>query len=455
MYSGSVGDDAIALLRQLVRSACVNDGAIDSGQEQRNVAVLQRFFADTGLTLDVVEPHPGRSSVVVRIAGSDPDAPSLALVGHLDVVPVQTDGWSRDPFEADIVDGVIYGRGTLDMLYLTASYAAVVRAAALSGFQPNGDLIFAGVADEESGSSLGVEWLTEHHLDLIDADFVLTESGGVPVGEQDSELSAADGVRRPRAVMVSVGEKGLARRRLLVRGTPGHGSAPWGSDNAAVIAAEAVSRLTRFAPPTQIGEYWPRYVDALGFTDDAAARLTNPDDLVGSLTEVGDLAGYVHAITHTTIAPTIVRAGDAINVIPGEASVDLDIRHLPGETPESIDAHLRSVLGELMDHIEIVSLGFSRSSVSPLDTALYRTISEVINEAYPGAEPLPFIAAGGSDARFYRWRGRVAYGFSVLGPDWDYGTFRRLIHGNDERIDVDSVRRTATALHSLVLRFHG
>lgn len=455
MYSGSVGDDAIALLRQLVRSACVNDGAIDSGQEIRNVAVLQRFFADTDLKPEIVEPHPGRSSMVVRIEGTDPAAPSLALVGHLDVVPVQTDGWSVDPFEATVVDGVMYGRGTLDMLYLTASYAAVVRAAALDGFRPRGDVIFAGVADEESGSSLGVEWLTEHHLDLIDADFVLTESGGIPVGDRDPVPGAADAIRRPLGVTVTVGEKGLARRRLVVHGTPGHGSAPWGSDNAAVRAAEAVTRLTRFAPPTQIGEYWPRYVHALGFTGDVAARLTNPDDLVGSLDAVGDLAGYVHAITHTTIAPTIIRAGDAINVIPGEASVDLDIRHLPGETPESIDAHLRLALGDLMDHIDIVSLGFSKSSVSPLDTALYRTIAEVIDEAYPGAQPLPIIAAGGSDARFYRWRGRVAYGFSVLGPDWDYGTFRHLIHGNDERIDVDSVARTARAIHSLVRRFQG
>ena len=133
-----------------------------------------------------------------------------------------------------------------------------------------------------------------------------------------ASLSAAER-GAPHSVTVTVGEKGLARRRLLIRGIPGHGSAPWGSSNAGVIAAEAVTRLTRFAPRAVIGDYWPRYVEALDLDPDVSRRLTSVAEILGALPALGELAGYAHATTHTTISPNVIRAGDAINVIPGEA----------------------------------------------------------------------------------------------------------------------------------------
>ncbi|CAD6002564.1 M20/M25/M40 family metallo-hydrolase [Agreia sp. COWG] len=447
--SAPLGDQAIALLRDLIRSACVNDGTDESGQEIRNAGVLRRFFADVDVEPVVVESAPGRATFVVRIPGTDPEAPSLALVGHLDVVPVMHAGWSEDPFAADIVRGQIFGRGALDMLYLTAAYAVATRAVVAEGRALRGDLVFVGVADEEGGSRLGIEWLMQHHPELIDADYVLTESGGVPVGGT---------VGAPTAVTVTVGEKGLARRRLLIRGIPGHGSAPWGSSNAGVIAAEAITRLTRFAPRAVIGDYWPRYVDALGLDADVARRLTSEAEMLGALNSLGELAGYAHATTHTTISPNVIRAGDAINVIPGQASIDLDIRQLPGVSAEAVDAYVIGALGDLIEHVDIVDIvgaSFSPANVSPMNTPLFEVLADVIDEAYPGAVPLPIIAAGGSDARFYRKRGRQAYGFSVLSRSWDYGRFRHLIHGNDEHIDLDSVRMTARALDSVVRRFLG
>ncbi|WP_374945619.1 M20/M25/M40 family metallo-hydrolase [Agreia sp.] len=447
--SPALGDEALALLRELIRSACVNDGTYASGQEVRNTDVLRRFFEGVDVDPVVIESAPGRATLVVRIPGTDPTAPSLALVGHIDVVPVMHGGWSHDPFAADIVGDELYGRGTLDMLYLTAAYAAATRAVASEKRALRGDLVFVAVADEEGGSRLGIEWLMQHHPDLIDADYVLTESGGVPVG-------GSTGI--PHSVTVTVGEKGLARRRLLIRGIPGHGSAPWGSSNAGVIAAEAVMRLTRFAPRAVIGEYWPRYVDALDLDADVSRRLTSVAEILGALPALGELAGYAHATTHTTISPNVIRAGDAINVIPGEASIDLDIRQLPGISPEAVDAYVTAALGDLMEHIEIVDVvgaSFSPANVSPTNTPLFEVLAAVIDEAYPGAAPLPIIAAGGSDARFYRAKGRRAYGFSVLSRRWDYGRFRHLIHGNDEHIDLESVTLTARALDSVVRRFLG
>jgi acetylornithine deacetylase/succinyl-diaminopimelate desuccinylase-like protein len=410
------------------------------------VRTIQGFLAGSGLDLEVVEPHPGRGSLIARIPGTDRGAPSLALVGHLDVVPVSAARWTRDPFGAEIVDGEIWGRGALDMLSLTASYAVVTRAIATGSFRPRGDLVFAAVADEESGSRWGVDWLTDNRLDLIDADYVLTESGGVPVGANPS-------------ISTTIGEKGLAGRRLVVHGTPGHGSAPWGARNAAIIAADAVHRLARYRAPVQITPDWRRYVAALArdtaFAPVLADRLLDPDRIVDALHELGTLAGFAHASTHTTISPNVVRAGDKDNVIPALATVTLDIRVLPGVTATDVDAYLRDALGDLAADVTIEGDGYQAATRSPTDTPLYAALGAAARRAYPNADLLPMLSIGGSDARFYRRRGIPAYGFALLSRRWDYGLFRQLFHGNDERIDLESVELTVNALDAVVRDFHG
>ncbi|GAA5089303.1 M20/M25/M40 family metallo-hydrolase [Microbacterium yannicii] len=441
---GSLAQQTTELLQELIRNAAVNDGTPDSGHEYLQVRTLQRFFAGSGLEGVTVEPHPGRASLIVRIEGTDPTAPSLALVGHTDVVPVEPAGWSRDPFAGDIVDGVLWGRGAIDMLNLTAAYAVVTRAIATGSagrFRPRGDLIFAAVADEENGSRFGVGWLTENRLDLIDADYVLTESGGAPAGSRPS-------------IGVMVGEKGGAGRLLRVTGAPGHGSAPWGSRNAAVIAAEAVTRLARHRGPTVITPQWRAYAQALDLDADTRAALTDPDRFYDGLPHLGGLDGFAHASTHTTISPTIVRAGEKANVIPGAATVQLDIRILPGVTREDVEGLIREALGDLMEQIEIEGDWFGESTASPIDTPLFDALGSAVRRAYPSAELLPMLGVGGTDGRFYRRRGIPAYGFGVLSERWDYGTFRRLFHGNDERIDLDSIALTVNALDHAVRAFH-
>ena len=423
------------LLQELIRNAAVNDGTPDSGHEDRQVQTLQRFFEGSGLEGVVVEPHPGRQSLIVRIEGTDPSAPSLALVGHTDVVPVEPSGWSRDPFAGEFVDGVLWGRGAIDMLNLTAAYAVVTRAVATGSFRPRGDLIFAAVADEENGSRFGVGWLTEHRLDLIDADYVLTESGGAHAGA--TLLAHHD-----------------AEVRLRVTGAPGHGSAPWGSRNAAVIAAEAVTRLARHRGTTVITPQWRAYAGALDLDPELRAALTAPDRFYEGLPHLGTLDGFAHASTHTTISPTIVRAGEKGNVIPGTATVQLDIRILPDVTREDVEGLIRDALGDLIEHIEIEGDWFGESTLSPIDTPLFDALGSAVRRAYPSAELLPMLGVGGTDGRFYRRRGIPAYGFGVLSERWDYGTFRRLFHGNDERIDLDSIALTVEALDHAVRTFH-
>lgn len=438
---GALAQQTTQLLQELIRNAAVNDGTPDSGHEHRQVRTLQRFFEGSGLEGVVIEPHPGRASLIIRIEGTDPSAPSLALVGHTDVVPVEPSGWSRDPFAGEIVDGVLWGRGAIDMLNLTAAYAVVTRAIATGAFRPRGDLVFAAVADEESGSRFGVGWLTEHRLDLIDADYVLTESGGAHAGP------------RPH-LGVMVGEKGGAGRLLRVTGAPGHGSAPWGSRNAAVIAAEAVTRLSRHRGTTVITPQWRAYAEALDLHPETQALLTDPERFYDGLPGLGALGGFAHASTHTTISPTIVRAGEKGNVIPGTATVQLDIRLLPDVTREDVEGLIREALGDLIEHIEIEGDWFGESTASPLDTPLFDALGSAARRAYPSAELLPMLGVGGTDGRFYRRRGIPAYGFGVLSERWDYGTFRRLFHGNDERIDLDSIALTVDALDHAVRTFH-
>jgi acetylornithine deacetylase/succinyl-diaminopimelate desuccinylase-like protein len=445
--SSTLAEQTTELLQALIRNRCVNDGTPDSGHEIRTVRTLQEFFEGSGLEGVVVEPHPGRASLIIRIPGTDPTAPSLALVGHTDVVPVEAAGWERDPFAAEIVDGVLWGRGAIDMLNLTAAYAVVTRAiargaAGVAPFRPRGDLVFAAVADEESGSTYGVEWLTENRLDLIDADYVLTESGGAPAGH------------RP-GIGVMIGEKGVAGRTLRVSGTPGHGSAPWGQRNAGVIAAEAVRRLAQFETPTVISPQWRRYVAGLDLDDLVAAQLVDPDRIYDGLPQIGKLGSFAHASTHTTISPNVIRAGEKTNVIPGEATVDLDIRVLPGVTPEDVDGYLREALGDLMSDITIEGHISGPSSISSTDTPLFDVLGRAVRRAYPGGDLLPMLGAGGTDGRFYRRRGIPSYGFGVLSERWDYGTFRQLFHGHNERVDLESIGLTVTALDFVVREFLG
>ncbi|MDQ6854236.1 MAG: M20/M25/M40 family metallo-hydrolase, partial [Actinomycetota bacterium] len=181
---------ATDLLRDLIRNQCVNDGRVESGQESKSVDLLGGYLEGAGLDLERYEPQPGRSSLVARIEGSDPNAPSLLLMGHTDVVPVNPDGWSRDPFGAEIVDGFIWGRGAVDMLNETATMALAFRRLADSGFKPRGTLTYLAVADEEALGTWGAKWLVENERDAVYADYVLTESGGF-------QLPTPEGPRLP------------------------------------------------------------------------------------------------------------------------------------------------------------------------------------------------------------------------------------------------------------------
>ncbi len=430
MPDAALTGETVDLLQTMIRSTCVNDGTPDSGDESRNADVLQHFLEGAGLDTQRFESRPGRGSLVARIEGSDAGAPSLCLMGHTDVVPVNADGWSRDPFGGDLVDGEVWGRGAIDMLNLTASMAVAFRHLARSNFRPKADLIYFGVADEEAGGKWGAEWMFEHHPDAIDADYVVTELGGWSSVDQHGH----------RAVTVNIGEKGLAWRRLRVHGTPGHGSMPYGSDNALVKAAQIVQRLSEFRPTAKIGDTWRAQVDVMNIAAELKASLVDPTRVYDAIRTLPvPVARSCHALTHTTFSPNVAHGGQKTNTIPDVVDIDVDIRTVPGTTRADVDAMLAEVLGELAAHVDVTELQHHDPTISPTDNALWRTIATRTQVAHPGASIVPGMVMGGTDARFYRDRGRVAYGAGMFSAGMDMATFGNRFHGNDERIDVESL----------------
>lgn len=421
------------LLQSLIRNECVNDGTPDSGYETRNADLLQIVLEGAGLDVARFENQPGRASIVARIEGSDADAPSLCMMGHTDVVPVNPDGWSRDPFGGELVDGEVWGRGAVDMLNLTSSMAVAFRQLARDGFQPRGTLIYFGVADEEAGGKWGAEYMIDEHWDAVGADYVLTEFGGW-------SRVGPDGTR---TVTVNVAEKGIAWRRMRVSGTPGHGSMPYGADNALVSAAEIVRRLVAFRTRPNLDDLWQAQIERLDLPDGLRAALLDADRVGDALAELPpSVARLAHACSHTTISPNVIHGGQKTNTIPDVVDIDVDMRTVPGDTKDVVDAYLAEALGDLARRVEISELQSAEPTRSPIDNPLWDVLRTRTQVAYPGAELVPGIVTGGTDARFYRQRGAVAYGAALLSPSISFESFGQRFHGNDERIDTESLGRS-------------
>ncbi len=429
--------ETVELLQAMIRNRCVNDGTAASGHETRNAELLRSFLGHAGLDVQQYEAAPGRGTLVARIEGSDPGAPSLCLMGHTDVVPVNENGWSRDPFGGELVNGEVWGRGAVDMLNLTASMAVAFRQLATTGFRPRGDLVFVAVADEESGSRYGMQWMADHAADAVRADYVLTENGGLHSGSAEAPY-----------IGINVGEKGVAWRRLRVRGVPGHGSMPFRSDNALVKAARVVQRLADYRPAPRLHELWRERVSTLGVDDETQRLLLDPaalDEVLDSM-PARSAAPHLHACTHTTFSCNVVQGSATTpmktNVIPDLVEIEVDVRTLPGETADDVQAHLVAALGDLAAEVEVEVLMNDPATISPIGTPLWDSLQRAVARPFPTSRLTPQLVVGFTDARIYRQMGAVAYGAGLFSPTLNAGDFSSRFHGNDERIDVESLALT-------------
>ena len=429
--------ESVELLQQLIRNRCVNDGSVGSGQEVRTSDVLRAYLGGCGLDVQVFEPAgaPGRTSLVARIEGTDPAAPTLCLMGHTDVVPVTAAHWTRDPFGGELVNGEVWGRGAIDMLNLTATQAVALKTLARKGWRPRGTLVYLACADEEAGGALGAGHVSKKHWDALRADYLLTENGGT-VSARGGELS----------VTVHVGEKGVAWRRLSVKGTPGHGSMPYGADNALVKAAHVVTRLADYRPAPYVSELWAGFVGSLDLDPALRASLTDParvDEAIARLP--AGVAKFAWSSTHTTFSPNMCHGGVKTNVIPDVVDVEVDIRTVPGDSEDEVRRHLDKALGDLAEEVTIEKLFSKPASTSPTGTPLWDVLGRVVDAHYPGARLLPRMIVGFTDAPYFRDHGAVAYGFGLFSRALTAEAMAGRFHGNDERVDVESLALTTQA----------
>ncbi|MCY7300747.1 MAG: M20/M25/M40 family metallo-hydrolase, partial [Ilumatobacteraceae bacterium] len=350
------------------------------------------------------------------------------MMGHTDVVPVNPAGWTRDPFGGELIDGEVWGRGALDMLCLTSSMAVAFKELAMSGFRPRGDLIYFGVADEEAGGAHGAEWIVDHHWDAVKCDYMVTELGG---------FWAGDG----RSVMISTAEKGVAWRRLTIAGTPSHGSMPYATDNAVVTAAEIIRRISSHAGTARTGALWDALLRTSSLPTALVEKLADPAQLDDALAHLPPMvARRFHACSHTTMSCNVVHGGQKTNMVPDSVMLDVDVRTMPGVDGDDVDGLLLEILGELAPRVTISRLQNGMATESTTESSLWGALSGRISAMYPQAELVPGLMVGGTDGRFFREKGTVVYGAGLFSPSLDRAAVANRFHGNDERIDVESLR---------------
>jgi acetylornithine deacetylase/succinyl-diaminopimelate desuccinylase-like protein len=435
-------NNAVDLLQALIVNRCVNDGSPDSGHEYRSVETLSEFFGEPG---QVFEPHPGRQSVLYRIPGSDPSAERLMLMGHLDVVPVSPTGWTHDPFGGEIDDGFVWGRGAVDMLNVTAAMAMVFRQR-MSGPQPDGDLLFLAVADEENGGAYGAEYLVDNHWETVRSEHMLTEIAYPAVAGAAGPIPA-----------INVGEKGPFWHRLRSAGTPGHGSQPYGADNALIPLARAVTSVAASPTPVIITDDWRSFVATLGLHDSQKAGLVDPDLLDETIDAIAAtdpfFARYVHACTHLTMTPTVFNAGGKANVIPDEAVASIDARLLPGQDEDTVREHLAKILGADAESITVELVRTSPANSSLPTGRLWESLLDAYELNLGDRQAAPTLTPASTDARFWRRRGAVAYGAGLFCDRVSFPEFLTMFHGHDERISLESMDLTVKFLGEAVAAF--
>ena len=366
------------------------------------------------------------------------------MVPHIDVVPVDESGWTQDPFGAEIVDGYVYGRGAVDMLNVTAAMAVAAHPYITGELAPEGDLVFAAVADEEGGGRYGAKLLVDQKWDLVNADYLLTEVAYPPLAHTTEPV-----------IPVAIGEKGAFWSALKATGTPGHGSAPYGSDNALRKMVAALDGIFETPAPVSITPEWAAFVSALSLSDRLKEDLTDPDQVDNAIDDLALtdplFARYAHALTHLTISPNMLDAGMKSNIVAANAEASVDIRALPGMDRGFVDSHLMKAMGSARDDVEIVPIQDKESTISTMDNPLWEAISDSVEDLEGHRNLLPAMMNVGTDARFWRPKGTVAYGVGRFDDRMTFSEMLALFHGHDERVSVESVRRT-TELYDQVLR---
>ncbi|PWI12178.1 hypothetical protein DIZ27_00790 [Streptomyces sp. NWU339] len=413
-------DEVVTFTSELIRIDTTNRGGGDCRERPAAEYAAERL-AGAGLEPVLLERTPGRTNVVARLAGTDPTADALLVHGHLDVVPAEAADWSVHPFSGEVRDGVVWGRGAVDMKNMDAMILAVVRAWARQGVRPRRDIVIAFTADEEASAEDGSGFLADRHAALFEGCTEgISESGAFTVH---------DGSGR-QLYPIAAGERGTAWLKLTARGRAGHGSKV-NQDNAVTRLAAAVARIGEHEWPLRLT---PTVRAAL--TELAALYGVDPDlsDVDTLLAKLGPAAKLVEHTLRNSSNPTMLDAGYKVNVIPGQAVAHIDGRYLPGGEDE-FRATMDRLTGPDVDwefeHRE-------PALEAPVDSRTFARMRAAVQEFAPEGHTVPYCMSGGTDAKQFSRLGITGYGFAPLKlPEgFDY---QALFHGVDERVPVEAL----------------
>jgi acetylornithine deacetylase/succinyl-diaminopimelate desuccinylase-like protein len=416
----SIEDEVVSICQELIRIPSVNFGE-GKGDEKAVAEYVVKSLAEVGITAEIYESAPNRCNVIARIKGSDSSRPGLVVHGHLDVVPANADEWSVDPFSAEIRDGMIWGRGAVDMKNVDAMILAIVRNWARTNFTPTRDIVLAFFADEEAGMTFGSRWMTAHHPEVFaGCTEAISEVGGFSVTVGDGK----------RLYFIEAAQKGIHWMRLTSRGRAGHGSM-MNDDNALTALTEAVAKIGRYQ--------WPqRYTKTVKVLFKKIAEATGKpfdiEDLRPLLKEIGPTERMIGATLQNTANPTMLEAGYKANVIPGSASAVIDGRFLPGYEDE-LNQTIRSIIGS---DIEIETISRDIALEVDFEGDLVDAMCNSITKFDPEGIPVPYLMSGGTDNKALSELGIVGYGFSPLQLPADLD-FMALFHGVDERVPISGL----------------
>jgi acetylornithine deacetylase/succinyl-diaminopimelate desuccinylase-like protein len=425
----------VELLQKLIRFDTTNP----PGNEVECVAYLNTLIKESGIETTILARDEDRPNLIARLPGRG-DVSPLLLYGHVDVITTASQNWTHPPFSGDILDGFVWGRGTLDMKGGIAMMVSAFLRAKVEGLDLPGDVILTLLSDEEAYSEYGAKYLVENHAEHFEGvRYAIGEGGGFAM-----HISG----RKFYPIMVI--EKQICALRATVHGSGGHGAMPLRGGAMAKLA-DLLHKLEHRHLPVHITPVARLMIEtisgALPFPRGFAMRqLLNPalTDLL--LDQLGGRGRLLNALLHNTVSPTIVQGGHKINVIPSQVTLELDGRLLPGFIPDDMLRELRGLWGN------DVTLEVTRYDPGPgdPDMTLFDTLAGILREADPEGIPMPLLLSGVTDARFFAQLGIQTYGF--LPMDLPSGLVST-VHGADERIPVEAVTFGTDAIYRALQRF--
>lgn len=431
--------DVVAICSRLLAIDTSNYGPDDRSGEREAADYIVGLLERAGYHPQILESAPRRANVVLRVPGHNPALPGFLVHGHTDVVPVERDQWSVDPFGGEVRDGYLWGRGATDMKDAVAMMLACLVRWSETGTRPQRDIVFAFVADEEDGGRYGAQWLVSEHPELFDGvGGAIGESGGYPVPVAD-----ANGVVH-RFYPIAAAERGIMHLAVTAHGTAGHGGSRDPDSSVAKLIA-ALARVADHRWPIQVPTTVQAFFDVVGPTLGITPDLSSHAGFDATLQQIGALEDVVRSTVQCTANPTVLRAGEQVNVIPSNAYAEIDVRTLPGTEDETLRI-LDDLLGDDVEHRFIENRPGLETTI---DTEWYRSMRSCIEHSDPAAVVLPRLLGGGTDAKAFSRLGIACYGFTPTTYDPD-GRTGSGMHGVDERVPVSSLQGGLEVLYQFL-----